>query len=80
MEMVEEEEGPAAKRRRLEIAALQSGLESIHRFEAIRQEEAPWSAELTQQLKDLEDEKIARLNELYAAGSGSNAGATSAQA
>ena len=79
VEMVEEE-GPAAKRRRLETAALQSGLESIHRFEAMRQEEAPWSAEFTQQLKDLKDEKIARLNELYAAGSGSNAGVTSAQA
>jgi len=79
VEMVEEE-GPAAKRRRLETAALQSGLESIHRFEAMRQEEAPWSAEFTQQLKDLKDEKIARLNELYAIGSGSNAGVTSAQA
>ena len=81
VEEVEEEEEPAAKRRRLETAALQSSLESIHRFEARRHEEAPLSAEDLKDLKDHKDEQIARLNELLcAAGAGSNAGATSAQA
>ena len=41
-----EEEGPAAQRRRLETAALQSGLESTHRFEALRQEAGVTQVEL----------------------------------
>jgi hypothetical protein len=49
-----------------EIAALKSGLESIRVKEATRQAEAPWPAEFTLQLKDLKDQKIARLKELEA--------------
>jgi len=47
-----------------EIAALLSGLESIRVKEARRPTEAPWSAEFAQQLKDLKDERTARLQEL----------------
>ena len=44
--------------------ALLSGLESIRVKDARRPAEAPWSAEISQQLKDLKDEKTARLKEL----------------
>ena len=50
-----------------EFMALLSGLESIRVKEARRPTEAPWSAEFTQQLKDLKDEKTARLQELRGA-------------
>ena len=47
--------------------ALLSGLESIRVKDARRPAEAPWSAEISQQLKDLKDEKTARLQELRGA-------------